>query len=186
MITFLLHGGQAGIASESNDEFFRALVANKPEPVRVLLLPFARKNEEYTERYASNETRIQKVNPKMKLKFIHGEESALAQQTTEADAVYLMGGDTTKLLMALRSVPKVTELLQGKTVAGSSAGAYALAKYYWSNDDASLGKGLGMLPMKIFAHFTPDKKIEYEKLAQYKENLPILALPEQAWVRMKG
>ena len=187
MTSILLHGGHAGAATPRNDEFFRAMVQGASGPVRLLLIPFARKTsterEEVSQRHS---LRIQWLNQGVSLSVTIAEAAKLAEQIRQAEVVYMVGGDTATLVSALRAVPNITELLIGKTLAGSSAGAYALVKYYRDNDTAKLGEGLGLLNIKVFAHFSPSVLPEYNELAQYQENLPIIALPEGEWVRLES
>ena len=126
------------------------------------------------------------MNQGVSLSVTIAEAAKLAEQIRQAEVVYMVGGDTATLVSALRAVPNITELLIGKTLAGSSAGAYALVKYYRDNDTAKLGEGLGLLNIKVFAHFSPSVLPEYNELAQYQENLPIIALPEGEWVRLES
>ncbi len=186
MTAVILHGGHAGAATPRNDEFFRAMVQGASEPVRLLLIPFARKTStERKEVSQRHSLRLQWLNQGVRLTVTIADEIKLADQIRQADVIYMVGGDTGTLVSALRAVPNITELLTGKTLAGSSAGAYALGKYYRDNDTAKLGEGLGLLNIKVFAHFSPSVLPEYNELAQYQENLPIVALPEEEWVKLE-
>jgi peptidase E len=186
MTTFIIHGGQAGDEHKRNDAFFREMVRGVAEPVNILLVPFARVEPKRTEVVQRHSARLQRVNEGVKLHIIVADETRLAEQIASASVVYIVGGETARLVSALRSVPNIVELLQGKILAGSSAGAYALVKYYWENDTHELGEGLGLLNTKAFAHFSPASLSEYQQLANYKENLPIIALPEGDWVRLES
>ena len=71
----------------------------------------------------------------------------------------LHGGKTARLMEALTKYPNIVELLSGRTVAADSAGAHVLGTFYYSKNSKTIGKGLGVLPLKISAHYekgTPD------------------------------
>jgi hypothetical protein len=75
--------------------------------------------------------------------------------------------------------------LKGKTLAGSSAGADLIAKYFYDLDYLEFGKGLGLLPVKTLVHYGSDYNAPninwesvYKNLKAYKEDLEILKLPE--------
>ena len=185
MTVFMLHGGQSGVDSPSNTAFFREMTKGAVQPIKILLIPFARTESEWNQRADRHIELLKRANNGLTLEITVAEEASLADQVSRASIVYILGGDTAKLITALRAVPNITELLKSKTLAGSSAGAYALVKYYWENDTSELGEGLGMLNVKAFAHFSPRSMSDYEALAQHKENLPIIALPEGEWVKIE-
>lgn len=75
------------------------------------------------------------------------------EEVQNADAVYLHGGSTNKLLRLLREFPSLEQYIQGKTVAGSSAGAYAIAKYGASHSEDAMREGLGLAPLRVVCHY---------------------------------
>jgi hypothetical protein len=86
---------------------------------------------------------------------------------------------------ALRECPEWINFLEGKTVAGTSAGGDALSRYYYGLDDKEMREGLGLVPLKFIPHFKSDYHgwefdwdKAYNELKAYKEDLPILALAE--------
>ncbi|MES2931620.1 MAG: hypothetical protein V4682_02890 [Patescibacteria group bacterium] len=89
------------------------------------------------------------------------------------------------LLDALKECRGWEEELQGKTVAGTSAGVCFLSRYYYSLSNLEVREGLGLLPVKALVHYRSDYNapnidwdVAYQTLDEYGENLPILALPE--------
>jgi len=92
----------------------------------------------------------------------------------------MRGGSTPKLLGVLRKYESLKENLQGKTVAGSSAGAYAIGKYSAFHDDESGGKvreGLGLLPVRVVCHYqSADLPPNPEALAILESTAPELDL----------
>ena len=80
---------------------------------------------------------------------------------------------------------RVAKLITAKVYAGSSAGMYLVSKYYWSTDRKRVEQGLGILPIKAFAHWALNKKNYLMKLRKYKENLPIYKVPETKFIVIK-
>ena len=58
-----------------------------------------------------------------------------------------------QLLRLLREFPSLEQYIQGKTVAGSSAGAYAIAKYGASHSEDAMREGLGLAPLRVVCHY---------------------------------
>jgi len=96
--------------------------------------------------------------------------------------MYMRGGSTAKLLSDLEKTPNLKDLLEGKTIAGSSAGAYAICKYSLSNESGEFRDGLGFLNMKCYCHHRNGEEENLRKLLEYKEDLPIITLPDYKWV----
>lgn len=119
---------------------------------------------------------------KINVELASDDAGVFINQIKNADAIYLSGGNTFVLLNFLRKISGLEDIWQGKVVAGSSAGALALAKYFYENDDDSFGEGLGILPMKIFCHYSADRLGKIKELKAYKENLEIKAIPEEHFI----
>jgi hypothetical protein len=88
-------------------------------------------------------------------------------------------------LTALRRNLEWLENLDGKTLAGTSAGAYAIAKHYYRINPPGVGGGLGLLPYKILAHWQSPEYGDPENWERYQRKLenngasePILKLRE--------
>jgi len=68
-------------------------------------------------------------------------------------------------------------LLEGKTVAGSSAGAYALARFGASHDEAEVREGLGLVPIRIVCHYeSTELPPNAESVSLLKNTAPELEL----------
>lgn len=97
--------------------------------------------------------------------------------------VYLHGGRTVRIMEVLSKYPDIKQILSGRTIAGDSAGANVLGKYFYSKNAQEIGKGLGMLPLKIVAHYqdgTPnplaDTEPELETLSLREYESKIIAV----------
>jgi len=111
--------------------------------------------------------------------FILAKEENFIDELKKADTVYMRGGDTFKLLDFLRKFPEFKDLIKDKVVAGSSAGAYVLAKYFYENDVDVIGEGIGILPIKIIAHYDEAKHKEIiKKLEKTGEDMELVLLRE--------
>jgi cation transport ATPase len=64
-------------------------------------------------------------------------------------------------IRALKKFPNLKELLNGKIIAGESAGVNVFGKFFYSPSVDKVGEGLGILPLKIIPHYSE----------QYKEKL---------------
>lgn len=67
------------------------------------------------------------------------------------------------------------ELIQGKTIARESAGAYVLSNYFYSKSINKTLEGLKLVPIKIICHYNGKNK---EKLDNYSNDLETLPLKD--------
>lgn len=85
------------------------------------------------------------------------------------------GGNTPALLKVLKDYSNLESLFSQKTVAGSSAGAYMLAKYGTAHTEESIREGLGIVNKKVVCHFqSPDKPPTESSLTELKKIAPKL------------
>ncbi|MEO6508631.1 MAG: hypothetical protein ABIO02_01640, partial [Patescibacteria group bacterium] len=82
------------------------------------------------------------------------------------------------LYNTLSKIPDFKELIENKVVVGSSAGAYVLSKYFYSNGLKQIYNGMGILPIKVIAHYSRELEGVYNEIEEYKEELPVYTLPE--------
>lgn len=190
MTTFVLHGGYTRERNESNAGFYREIVKRLPNKATILLSYFATSDEKkIPEQFASHGELLTEAAPDKELKFVRASERDLRWQLERADALFLNGGSNEKLIDVLRSYPDLKELLYGKTVAGSSAGAHALSTYYYSNDDGKIMEGLGILPFRVVCHFESKiyKNAHAESgtilalMNEYPNDLDLITLKDYEW-----
>lgn len=155
-----------------------------PEPVRILLIYFARPKEEWKELFKNDKDNFIRFNHGVKMEFTMASDSIeiLTQQIKENDVIYIRGGNDYSILDKFRKIKNINDLFDGKVVAGSSMGAYVLAKYFYSNSNDQIKEGGGLLPIKCFAHYHKDKADKLKELEKYKENLKIYAIPDTEFV----
>lgn len=185
MTKFILVGGYVQKAPDSGRAFCNELVKNFPEPVKILDCMFARLQTVWEETFAKDKEffKIQLPDKKVELKL--AKLDTFIDQVKWADVVYLRGGSSEELVKSLQERDGWTKFLDGKTIAGTSAGADALSKYYYGLDNLKIRNGLGLVPVKTIPHFKSDYhgwEFDWDKakaeLNAHKENLPLLALQE--------
>ncbi len=155
MIKYILHGGYTSTDNDSNRTFYEEIARDVPDQGKILLCYFASKDDDNSGRFKEDCARIKHQSHDKQFTFIEAEEDNFIDQLKLSDALYLRGGSTPKLLTALSKYNGFKEQLEGKTVAGSSAGAYVIGKYSAFHDDQSGGKvckGLGLLPLRVVCH----------------------------------
>lgn len=187
MTKFLLHGGSTNLQVAGNNNFFREAVPDLNRKIKILIVYFARKIEDYPWMFEQDKHNFQTNSPRKNFKFeiANPLPKIFGQQIKHADVIYVRGGNTLPLVKVVKRLPEFKQLLKNKVYAGSSAGMYLVCKYYWSNDRKRIEQGLGILPIKAFAHWKPDQKNNLIKLKKFKENLPIYKVPEAKFVVIK-
>ena len=187
MTKFILAGGYVSYAADGGRQFCRDLTGGFKSPVKILVVFFARSRdswkadlEQEKKFFADNlhdrACRLIMASP---------EPMEFHQQVQNADVIWIKGGDTPPLMETLTQDLDWTKHLHGKTVGGTSAGAYALATIYHELDRPVLGQGLGFVPVKIAAHWqSPEYKpsATWDNIRQELEatdpELPVLLLKE--------
>jgi hypothetical protein len=182
---FILVGGYIQKAPDGGKAFCEELVKDFPAPVKILDCMFARREEVWNESFAGDKELFAKYLPTNSFDLKLAEYEHFIEQVEWADAVFLRGGSSSELVDALKGQSGWTDYLEGKTVAGTSAGADALSTYYYGLDHLEMREGLGLLPVKVIPHFKSDYHgwefdwdRAYAALKAYKEDLPVHALGE--------
>lgn len=181
MTKYILHGGATGNKTDDNKNFFFKATDGLSDPVNVLCIYYAKEEKEkWADLFVEDKINFSSASPQKVLNFVMADDktSAFTEQLKSADVIYLRGGNTHVLQDYLEKVDDLENLWRDKVVAGSSAGALVLSKYYYENDDDTFNKGLGILPIKTFCHYTEEKSDKLEKLKKYGEELKIYAISE--------
>ena len=188
MVTkYILHGGNTAEKSEDNKRFFREIVKDLKNQANVLIVYFARNKKEWPKLFRQDIRCFRSFGRRKDIDLVLAKKNIryLIGQIKDAGAIYMRGGKTFRIKEVLQKVKNLRQLFQGKVVAGSSAGAYVLAKYY-INSGGQLGEGLDILPIKIIAHYnTADQKRLLEKLKNYREPLKTYTIAEHKFVVLK-
>ncbi len=178
MTKYILHGGHTRIRNEKNKIFFNEITKGLENGANILLIYFAKEKEKHQELYEDDKLNFKDNCGKKELSFILATEENFIEEIKKANAVYMRGGDTFKLLNFLKKFPEFNKLIKDKVVAGSSAGAYVLAEYFYTHTLDSVEEGLGILPIKVIAHYSDGETHEkiVDKLEKTGKNLEVVKL----------
>jgi peptidase E len=189
MTKFILLGGYLAKAQDGGKSFAEELVKDHGDVPKVLMCLFARPRETWADAYAKECVAINSYISNKVAEFQLAEPETFVDQVRWADAIYLRGGITSALIDTLKQHMEWLDEFDGKTVAGSSAGADALATHHYNLDLQECGSGLGVLPVKVIPHWrsnygdgTIDWDAAYAILNAYGKDLPILTLAEGEFV----
>ena len=186
MIKYILHGGNSKKVNPDNDSFFREMTLGSIGKTRVLLNYFSREDGEVEQLAEQDKQRFLQNSDNKDLEFEIATPERLSEQLSRANVMYMRGGETDKLTQKMKLTSNLVELFDNKVIGGSSGGVYVLSKYYWGNDSAKFGTGLGVLNFKTYCHYQPKDREIIQKLSTYKEQLPLLVLPNYKWVVVYG
>jgi len=185
MTKYILVGGYPDKAPDEGKAFCEEIVKGFEEPVRILDCIFARPRETWEKEYANDQEFFKDHLPNKKLEIRLATPENFVEQMKWANAIYFRGGRTTPLMELLNKNKGWDKELDGKTLAGTSAGANMMAKYYYGLDSLRLREGLGLLLVKVIVHWRSDYNATnidwdkaYSELKNYKEDLPIITLDE--------
>lgn len=185
MTKFILHGGFARRDNELNHSFYEEFAKDMPDKGTILLVYFASRYDDTSEVFREQSDRLTSLGGGKKFIFKHATKENFLEQIESADAVYFHGGSTNKLLAILRTYPDLHSLIQGKTVGGSSAGAYALAKYGASHSEDVMREGLGLIPLRVICHYeSPELPPAEEAVAVLRntaQELELVLLKDCEW-----
>ncbi|MFA6099695.1 MAG: Type 1 glutamine amidotransferase-like domain-containing protein [Patescibacteria group bacterium] len=185
MTKFILHGGGSKTWNETERQenyqaIARVLTNGFKTPVKVLLIYFARVSELWDEKFAEDKVNFSKevTGVDRTLEVANPDPKLFEEQIKKSDIIFVRGGNTKLLMDVIQQTPHFGQLLKDKVYFGSSAGAYLVSKYYYSNDRYQIEEGLGILPIKCFAHWDESQQKSLEELEKYGEELPVTLLKE--------
>ena len=185
MTKFILVGGYVKKAPDGGAAFCDELVRGFEDPVKILVCMFARRREVWEEAFAGDIDFFRSRLPNKILDIQLAENGRLSEQVQWADVVFFRGGSSHELVDALKAEGDWMLHTEDKTIAGTSAGADALSKYYFGLDTKEVREGMGLLPVKVIPHFRSDYHgwefdwdAALKELAGYREDLLVFALGE--------
>lgn len=182
MTKFILVGGYPYKAEDAGKGLFKSLLENHKKPVKFLECLFARPKENWSEAFLQDKDQLEAFNLGIQVDMKCATEDNFIEEVKWADAVYFRGGNI-DLVKELSKYVGWESLLEGKTVAGSSMGAYMLSKYYYDITSFDIKNGLGLVDAKVIVHFNSlEYKADWEKasreLKEYEKDLPVYTLAE--------
>lgn len=175
MTKFILHGGVMSPQSQSNKAFYEEMAEGIEKP-KVLLVYFARESSEYDYLLNRDRDNFAWANPGKEFEFTIAESETFSEQIMNNDVLLIAGGDTERLFAAIKGTSvDMRELSKDKVIAGSSAGAYLISKWYYTNSGKEIRKGLGLINVAAWAHYRADRGNEYfvedDQIAQIEQEL---------------
>ncbi|OGC87491.1 hypothetical protein A3C20_02485 [Candidatus Kaiserbacteria bacterium RIFCSPHIGHO2_02_FULL_55_25] len=185
MTKYVLHGGFTSPKNEWNRTFYEEIGRDVPDGGTVLLCYFASQDDDNSGRVEQDSANLREQSHGKKFNFLVATKEDFVAQLAQSDAVYFRGGSTEKLLTAFRSYPNLKSLLEGKTVAGSSAGAYMLSTFCAAHSTSEAREGLGILPLRLICHSEsaelPPSVQSVAELQKLDKNLELVVLKDFAW-----
>lgn len=188
MTKYILHGGYTSTDNELNRTFYEEIARDVADGGTILLCYFATREEDNSHRFKEDSERIKAQSHGKNFTFLSANEKDFIEQLKQSDAFYMRGGSTPKLLGILKKYGDLRENLEGKTIAGSSAGAYAIGQYSAFHDDESGGEvreGLGLLPLRVVTHHEshdlPPNPKALSSLKNMAQELDLVLLKDFEW-----
>lgn len=176
---YILHGGFTRIDNDLNRIFFNELVKDVHKNSNVLMCFFATEDDK-TDVFFELSEKIQKQSTKNDFSFTLADKDKFIDQLKKADVIYFHGGHTRILLNELIKYRDLKQYLSNKIVAGSSAGAYALAKFCAAHDEEHMREGLGFLPLRVVCHYQskelPPTEASLSELKNVAQELELVLL----------
>lgn len=190
MTKFFLHGGYVNRPSDTNRAFYRDIIASVGrENVSVLCMYFARPDHRWNDSFAEDRSNLMAAASELRVRIDIAlatyDMGQLPQQIADADLVFIAGGTKGHLRETLQNIPDLASRLNGKTVAGISAGANLLAAFFYGSVAGSVRKGLGLLPIALLTHADRDAEHEAD-LRQASGDLPLYKVDEEKYIKLQG
>jgi peptidase E len=180
---YILHGGESSRRTAGNDVFFKAIIdATNKDIIKILCVYFARPEHRWQESFYEDKCVFEEQGVNKSLYMGIASKDDFEAQIRNTDVIFLNGGFKGFLKDALLSITNLNELLANKVIVGISAGANILSRYYYSQGGDEIREGVGLLPIKVFCHYSDKNKIELSKLEEYGEDLPIYKIPEEQFI----
>lgn len=188
MTKYILHGGYTRTDNELNRTFYEEITRDVPDEGMLLLCYFASREEDNSNRFKEDKERLSGQSQGKNFTFLMANEKDFVEQLKHAHALYIPGGSTPKLLRILKKYDDFKKKLNGKTVVGSSAGAYAIGRYSVFHDDESGGQireGFGLLPLRVVCHYEspnlPPNPKALSSLKNMAQELDLVLLKDFEW-----
>lgn len=152
-ITYVLGGGFMKKTPDEGYAFYRAIIGDR-KTANVLICCFAMPYDQWQTGYDEDRNKILSNNKEASLSFQNANLENFVDQVAWADVIVFRGGSTYDLMDNLKKVQGWQNHLAGKTIVGSSAGAYMLSSSYVVTDTTpQLAPGLGLLSIVIATHY---------------------------------
>ncbi len=182
MTKFILHGWVTSRPTEDNKKFFREMVTEE-WVTNILCVYFSQPEDTWEAFYEQDRVLISKASPNKVINFTCASNNieTFKKQIQAANIIYFKAGKTLRLLTKLKTIDKLENLINGKTIAGSSAWACAFSKYYFTwKPHSIINKGLWILNIKTIVHYDKTKENHAKELENYwDKNIKLYRIPEE-------
>ena len=169
---YILSGGfSPEDKDQNNDSFYQEILKDTQRETSVLIVPFAKDAERIPETVARIERAFNKNIKQRKINIEIANENTFIRQVEKADIIYLQGGKTIKLLETLKKFPNLKKIFEGKIIAGESAGANVLCKFYYSPSTNVVSEGLNIIPIKFIPHYKDEYTNVFNEIRPDLDNL---------------
>lgn len=168
---FILHGGFTTGQKQENDKFTKEILKDTPKETTILLVYFAKELDGIPKNKEEDINQFNKNKGDKELLFIIANEESFEDQIKESDIIYLHGGRSLKILGIIKKYTNLSELFEGKIVAGDSAGANVLAKAFYSLTSDTISEGIGLLSIKLIPHYEEKNKNKLDDIYPELETL---------------
>ncbi len=188
-IKYILVGGYIQKAEDGGKAFCEELVKSvDKKPIKILGCMFARPREVWKETLEKDKKFFNKYIKNFELELAQIEN--FTEQVKNSDVIFIRGGHTDPLINILNKNQNWIKELEGKTLAGTSAGANVIAKYFYGLNSHVVKEGFGLTSVKVIVHWKSEEYIldwdkSLEDLRNYKEKLPVYALKEGEFMVIK-
>lgn len=156
MTKFVLVGGHPWKTRDGGKGFAEELVAGFADPVNILLVCFARPKSAWHQTLLDDQEFFTNHLRGTQLHLRLADERGFEDQVRRANVILLKGGTSEVLVDTLSRHKGWEKGLDGKILAGSSAGADAISRSYFDLDSPGVRHGLALLPIAALVHYRSD------------------------------
>jgi len=182
---FLLHGGMLKYDKPQNTSFFEELTANLADGDIILYIGFARREEVERQATYERDRKLILAHTAKNIEVINATYDTLIEGCRNAQAIFVTGGETDKLVADIQKYPDFIDSISGKVIAGSSAGACLFSTFYYFNASREVLKGLSVLPISLMVHYGNSEynatDASLKLLREHSQNTKIVTLAECEW-----
>lgn len=176
--------------TESNQKFYEEFLKDVPEGGTVLFVYFATRIEaEIPEKFETHVKMCKAQAHGKSFNFFIATQENFLTEIRRSDALFFNGGSTSKLLKILWTYSSIKDFIDGMTIAGSSAGAYALATLGASHSEEVVREGLGLVSVRLICHDQspklPPSQDSVKLLEETSNELELIKLKDCEWKIIK-
>lgn len=179
MTKIVLHGGETSQGLDDSPDFFREMLFDiEKNKVNILLVYFARPKAQWDDLFMDDMTNFEN-NTDKECSFLLASLADFEEQLKQSDIVFFKGGDGPLLIETITQYPHFRDLILGKVLGGTSAGANMFSKLFYSMRGKRVIEGLGILNIRLFTHYRDQYTNELNTLESYGSNISETVLLEE-------